>query len=348
MKKDNSNSTNNPLTDHDLELLQSRIVNSINKYDSRKKIRRLIISSAASITILFGIGYKYLNKNESRPSINEIVDIINLVDPNSVNEITLVLSEDSKININEQESNIQYDDKGTNINIGENNNVTQENKSKENPLNTLIVPFGKRANLTLSDGTKIWLNSGTTLVYPPFFKGDIREVFIQGEAIFDVAHNAEKPFVVVSESQEIKVLGTVFCVSVYKDEAEKQTILQQGSVELKFKGKTEKSIKLSPGMVSRFTPKNGTFNVSKENIEKYFTWREGYLSLEKNNLQYIMSRLSRYYNKKIIIEDESLNKLTYSGRLDLKSNIEEVLVEINKTSNFNIIKQDEMFKLIAN
>ena len=129
--------------------------------------------------------------------------------------------------------------------------------------NTLIVPYGKRSQLQLADGSKVWLNSGSKLVYPVTFEGKRREVYIEGEAIFDVAHNAKQPFIVLSKDHEIEVLGTLFNVSNYLDDESISTTLKNGSVQIRYKTdsflKGRKVLKIVPGTRSVYK-KNSNMN----------------------------------------------------------------------------------------
>jgi ferric-dicitrate binding protein FerR (iron transport regulator) len=195
-------------------------------------------------------------------------------------------------------------------------------------MNTVIVPYGKRAQITLSDNSKIWLNSGSKLIYPACFATNKREVYLEGEAIFEVSHNKKHPFIVITADLDVRVLGTVFNVSSYRDDQTTSTILESGSVELNYKSNSvfgrSKEL-MVPGMLAIYNPEQGNVEQSKVNTRHYTSWRDGYFIFEKQPLGGILKKISRYYNVSVRLSDEELGKETFSGNLDLKNSPDQVL-----------------------
>src|SRR5690606_24784727 len=146
--------------------------------------------------------------NTSKPSTSSIetfVKTINDLEPSS--KVQLVLNDAHKIEIDEDNSAISYSSTGEKVQIGKEHSISQKTGHQEKIVfNTLIVPFGKRSEIMLSDGSKVWLNSGSKLVFPAHFEADQREVYLEGEAVFEVVHRKEQPFLVKSEHQVIEVL----------------------------------------------------------------------------------------------------------------------------------------------
>ena len=248
-------------------------------------------------------------------------------------QVTILL-EENQINLSEDSTEVAYSSKGDQLTLGNGKSIQQKVNSKNKAVfNTIIVPYGKRGKLTLSDGTKVWLNSGSRLVYPLVFSKDKREVYLQGEAIFDVAHNKEKAFKVLSDNQEISVLGTVFNVSVYPGDDAQQTVLKEGSVLVTYK-EEKKQLKMAPGDFSEYNTASKKIATRKVDPDVYFSWRDGELTLNRTDLGSIVKKLSRYYNVEIAIKNEDLQNETFSGKLDLKETLEDVLLTIRNTSEF--------------
>ncbi|MFC6858549.1 FecR family protein [Zunongwangia atlantica] len=248
-------------------------------------------------------------------------------------QVTILL-EENQINLSEDSTEVAYSANGDQLTLGNGKSIQQNVNSKNKSVfNTIIVPYGKRGKLTLSDGTQVWLNSGSRLVYPLVFSEDKREVYLQGEAIFDVAHNKEKAFNVLSDNQEISVLGTVFNVSVYPGDDEQQTVLKEGSVVVTYK-EEKKQLQMVPGDFSEYNIKSKKITTRKVDPDVYFSWRNGELTLNRTDLSSIIKKLSRYYNVEILIKNEDLQNETFSGKLDLKETLGDVLNTIKNTSEF--------------
>lgn len=181
-------------------------------------------------------------------------------------------------------------------------------------FNTLTVPCGGVYQLTLSDGTKVWLNSDSKLIYPVTFSGDVREVTLSGEAYFDVQKNAEKPFIVTTALGNVRVLGTQFNVKVYQEEASVVTTLVSGSVS--FGNEVVEETKLSPGYQLIFDKGGRKVDVKKVNVQHFVSWRDNQMSFQGESLESIMRMLARWYDVNVVFEDEELKQLEFSGNLD--------------------------------
>jgi ferric-dicitrate binding protein FerR (iron transport regulator) len=195
-------------------------------------------------------------------------------------------------------------------------------------INAVIVPYGKRTRVTLSDQSVVWLNSGSRLVFPAKFGKQKREVYLEGEAIFEVAHDSAHPFHVLTESLNVKVLGTVFNISAYRDDSLTSTVLVMGSVELSYPGKglfRNSGCRMAPGMLVSYDPGTGNIQSSEVDTRLYTSWRDGYLIFHKQPLINILKKISRYYNVEIRLEDPVLGNETFSGSLDLKTTAPDLL-----------------------
>jgi ferric-dicitrate binding protein FerR (iron transport regulator) len=200
---------------------------------------------------------------------------------------------------------------------------------KRAQMNELVIPFGEKSVLYLADGTKVWLNAGTRFAFPSRFTGENREVFLQGEAYFEVAKNKKQPFIVSAGQINIKVLGTHFNISAYANDASIETILLEGSVAVRKQtsfGLSWNEVVLKPYQKASFDMQNNEVTVSYEpGADQYITWTEGWLQFSQESLQVVFAKLERYYNVDIKIPANFNYSQLISGKLDLKKSLEEVM-----------------------
>ena len=200
-------------------------------------------------------------------------------------------------------------------------------------LQTITTPMGAKSKIVLPDSSIVWLNSGSTLSFPQQF-GENRPVTLVGEAYFEVSKN-EKPFVVSTQYGDVKVKGTSFNVKAYTDDNAFETTLEEGVVAFKVKN-TENEVILQPGEQIEKTAKG--FKV-KQVETKYFTsWKDGKLLFNKEPFPDFIKKLERWYNVKIEYSDPELDKLWYTGTIEMET-ISEVMEMISKAApvkyNFN-------------
>jgi hypothetical protein len=262
--------------------------------------------------------------------------------PLNFNEAQIILSDGKSVPLNSKESEIKYDATGEQV-IIDNDTIRQAKKEAEPTINRVVIPYGKSSQVTLSDGTQVWLNAGSQLVYPSVFKERQREVLLIGEAYFNVAHNAKVPFVVRTEHADIEVLGTSFDVLAYPDDKMFQTILVTGSVSIETKSKGLLSGKnkmvLEPNQMFYLDKESGVNYVNNVDVATYTSWKEGMFDCDKLDLSRVVRRLERYYNKQIHIKDPLIGTYKISGKLDLKGDISEVLDVIQSFVPINWGKQ---------
>ena len=226
-----------------------------------------------------------------------------------------------------------------------NNDTIDDNSDKEtSAMNRIIIPYGKRSDITLADGTHIWLNSGSQLSYPSEFKSDSREVFLSGEAFFDVQSNPDKPFYVVTQNIRIKVLGTRFNVSSYNEDNTTQTVLVEGKVVAGTNKLFAKTIDLVPGERMIYDKSNENLSKDRVDVRLFASWVSGYLIFENEPITEVYKKLERYYNQQIAIEG-SLEQITFSGKLDLKDNIKDVLENMSFASSVNVLENNGSFTI---
>ena len=173
----------------------------------------------------------------------------------------------------------------------------------------IYSPNGARTKFSLPDGTKGWLNSNTKLKYPIDFKEN-RHLDLNGEAYFEVTHNKHSPFVVSTHNIDIKVLGTIFSVSAIDGENTTEVVLEKGQVAVENQDIKLKAI-LEPNEKLIFDNENKKFQTVVVNAQQYNSWKDGLLVFRNEPLSEVFKRLSRWYNVKITIEDQQINRYKY-------------------------------------
>jgi len=292
------------------------------------------IAVLVSLSIYYG---EYSLNNSMRKFAEKKVEVSD--------EARIIISDGTEYKLKSNDSHIRYDSDGKEIVIEEKNDQTekidnQSAKTKE-IYNQIVVPFGRRHRLTLSDGTVVQLNSGSKLVFPAKFSDSKREVFLTGEGYFDVTKDAIKPFIVRTEFVNVKVLGTHFNVSAYENEKSASTVLVEGSVEI-YKNNFFKSdlCTIKPGEGCFF---NGDSKLTIQNVDvtEYISWKDGFLQLKDQPFGNIIKKVEKYYNRKISFGDRELPQRIISGKLVLSVKLEETLDFLARTTKSRyLLKED--------
>ena len=198
--------------------------------------------------------------------------------------------------------------------------------------NIVTVPVGQRVNLQLPDGTSVWLNASSEIIYPAYFSGSTREIHLNGEAYFEVEHNASKPFIVHTETFDIKVLGTKFNVEAYKGMEGFTTALMAGSVEVTDRKNKDKSVRLYPAQKVAF--RNG--ELCKSPIDNYdvYRWREGLICFKETRFADLMRQLEKNYGVRILINNEAVKEKVFSGKFRTTDGIDNALRLLQKEGHY--------------
>ncbi len=298
----------------------------------------------AAIFIVIITASIFINKNFVQNKKLPFSDI-NLTALDSITNTQLNLASGEQLLIKEAKSTIEYNDLG-NIILNEsdtiNKNIAYSNSEKES-LNTLIIPYGRHSEITLSDGTIVHLNAGTQFVFPEKFIGDKRTVFLSGEAFFEVTSNKEKPFIVktIVEELSVEVLGTKFNVSAYPSDKEVLTVLTEGKVNVVEENiLNDNKTVLKPGQLAAWNKDAESIKVKDVNTDNYTLWTQGLLYFESEPMANVIKKLERFYNIELTF-DESTNKLystSISGKLDLNDNLKRTLENLEATAELNFEK----------
>lgn len=205
---------------------------------------------------------------------------------------------------------------------GRQNEVIQEKGAATAGMNTLIVPFGKRTSLTLPDSTKIWLNAGSRVEFPSRFTDRKREIYAEGEVYLEVAKDPDRPFTVRTPFYNVRVLGTKFVVSAYKNESEHAVVLAEGAVEVDLQNQAP--YLLSPN--HKLSLSDRRTEITEVVPYEYFCWKDGVLHFSQETLSTILHRISRYYGVKIDYTSGEEERI--SGKLVLFEDLRTVLDNI--------------------
>jgi|AGTN01.3.fsa_nt_gi Fe2+-dicitrate sensor, membrane component len=327
----------NVLSNADRKQLLHSIQVSI-RHDKKAKDRRIFrfaIAACAAIALVV-VGITLFTREKTV-----------LVDPDKeliVGE--LLNSEDIQLITSEEAASFQHD---VEVTIGNDGTakITQSNIEGEKTveitkdrLNSLIVPYGKRSTLTLADGSKVWLNSGSVLEFPAQFTAKNREIHLaSGEMYIEVTHDKKRPFYVHTSDFQVKVYGTAFNLSAYEN-ASPSVVLVEGSVALRTSANKEET-PLRPNELAVYDSQSGTFNKQKVDIQNHISWKEGYLTLQKTPMTEILDRIGRYYNLSFNYEqDVNLQKRTCTGKIYLSENLDNVMTTIALLSSTRYEKEN--------
>jgi transmembrane sensor len=288
------------------------------------------LSIAASILVLVSIGWSY-----QQGFFQEKNDVI--IDPNAItlqlaNGDVQVISENKKSQVTDSKGNVVANQNGNKI-------VYDTKTALENLVyNTIKIPYGKRFELKLSDGTTVHLNSGTTLKYPvQFISGENRQVFLDGEAFFEVSKDKKHPFVVHAENLNIRVLGTHFNVSNYPEDDVTDVVLVEGSVGLQAateKFDSQKNTILKPGFKGSFSKKDNRIDTKPVLTEVYTSWIQGGLTFRNMTFRNITKKLERRYNVTIENHNSKLANEKFNASF-AEEPIEKVMSYFNDIHGIN-------------
>lgn len=267
------------------------------------------IMIAATVLVVVSVG-AYFMLNRNRPVEQTAANLASDFAPGSKKAI-LTLGNGQRITLNDAK-NGKLAKQGNAIirKTDENEVVYQQNGNDQTALiNTLATPRGGEYHLTLADGTKVWLNTASSITYPSSFTGNFREVEISGEVYFEVAHNADKPFHVKTGTQTVEVLGTHFNINAYDKQNALRTTLLQGSVAIASAGQRKL---LKPGEQAVWTGSNIAVNSAE--LDEVMAWRDGFFDFTDADIHTVMQEFSRWYDLDIVFDGPQTRE-TFTGRL---------------------------------
>jgi hypothetical protein len=194
-------------------------------------------------------------------------------------------------------------------------------------FNTIVIPKGGQYEVTLPDGTSVWLNSASSLKYPTVFTGKERHVELTGEAYFEVTKNKARPFTVSTGKVDVRVLGTHFNIAAYPDDPASKTTLLEGAVVL---SNRKQQLALIPGQQGIATADNQPMELKTVNMEDAIAWKKGYFSFRKENIESAMRKIARWYDVDVAYQGKMSRKIL-GGSVSRTQDIDEILAYIELT-----------------
>lgn len=312
-----------------------------NKRIKRIRTIRSLAAIAATIALLVAVAWHQQQPDQQETDYIALIQATPKADDAS-QQVQLVLSNNRKLSLSGEETAVEYKQKGqVNVNSEQVELVSQK-ESEPPTLNQLIVPIGKRSTLTLADGTRVWVNSGSKVIYPVAFTAGKREIFLEGEIYLQVSRDEKRPFIVKTKQMDVRVLGTQFNLSAYENDASQRVVLVSGKVEINIPGK-EKDI-LTPNQMLSYNHQANRTKITEVDVNDYIAWKDGYYQFVHQHLGVILKKLSRYYGNHIAW-DESVSKLICSGKLDLKDSLAEVLNTLRQAAPIEIHNENESIQI---
>ncbi|WP_214228462.1 FecR family protein [Pedobacter sp. B4-66] len=309
--------------EHEIALSVKRIEDikhEISKELPDPKIRKInwlykISAAVAAVMILVGIATLFLTKGDKLPQgyANDINPGTNRATLTLTDGTTIVLS-NAKTGVVVTANELTYND-GSQI-----KNLNANNKD----LQTAATPCGGQYQITLPDGTKVWLNAASTLKFPQTFSGLVnRKVELSGEAYFEVTKDNGHPFVVESNKQTVKVLGTQFNINSYSDEPNIKTTLIEGSVNV------NNNTTLKPDQQS--INSGGTIIVKEVDTDSAIAWKNGEFAFSNEPLKSIMKKIARWYDVEVIYQNDEIGKKSFGGSISRFKKVSQILCMLELT-----------------
>lgn len=296
----------------------------------------LILSYAAAILLPVMIiisSYWYLNRQPA-----EATHPIAAISPGSKSAV-LVLGNGKNVDLTHELNKKIIEKDGTVIN----NSHTELNYAgqpssgqEETPSNTLIVPCGGEYNLILSDGSRVYLNSMSKLIFPVRFTGNNREVTLEGEAFFEVAKDQSKPFIVSIRGMKVEVLGTSFNIKSYPDDSQSFTTLVEGKVKVSSGDQLANVNYLEPNQQAVYDPAGSGIIIHEVDAVQMVQWTKGRVTFTNQTLDEIMKTLARWYDFSYQFEDEKLKSIRFEGGFNKYESIDPILDIISRTGKVKV------------
>lgn len=315
---------------------QEAYAHVIARVKRERRRRVLLYTSVAASVLLVVLGVLFAFPGKDDQAAVAIVEHqcarvsgVELISPDGQ---TYYLGNDSsRIVIADSTSEMRVHDKVLFVSAREDNREQAE-------YYTIKVPLGGEYTVLLPDSTRIYLNAGTTLRYPNKFIGKNREVFLSGEAYFDVYHDESRPFIVRAEQISIQVLGTSFNVNAYPAWKEVKTTLVEGKISVKSGRDT---IIMVPGTQVVYNKETRECVYTRVDVNNFISWKDGYYDFENLSLEELMFIFSNWYNLEIVYMNEQVKALKFGGRLQRYDDVSSLLRQLEYT-------QDVHFKLDGN
>ncbi|NRF40162.1 FecR family protein [Pedobacter foliorum] len=322
------------------DLIYNSIIKS--KPQQKRTYKLWAIRIAASILLCMSIGLiiyrSYTPQSQQKTVINTTKPKVQDFLPGK-NKAVLTLSNGNEVILDDTQSGRIANQGGVVISKLNDGQIAyssahsgQKSTSSADQLNTLTIPKGGQYQLTLPDGTLVYLNSASSLTYPTKFAGTDRKVTLSGEAYFEVAKNPKMPFIInVNNKQEIQVLGTHFNVEAYTDERVINTTLLEGSVKILYKNK---QAILKPGQVA-INSMGTDLDIKPADIDEAMAWKNGLFIFNNENITTVMKKISRWYDVEVVFKG-NMENVNFLGNYSRTKSLASLLKNIELMENVNI------------
>ncbi len=313
--------------------------------------RKWLHIAAAAIFVITVAGYFVFRVSDTQPVQDTMIrSPKNELVPGS-DKAVLTLGDGRQIVLDDTSEGTLTEQGGTKIIKLDHGQLTYnsfDNESEQPVYNTISTPHGGQYQIVLSDGSKVWLNSVSSLHFPVYFQHDTRKVTLTGEAYFEIAQNKEKPFLVIVEDVEVEVLGTHFNVNAYNDEGAIKTTLLEGKVKVK-NGQSNKVI--VPGQQASILVKDNTagpgISVQDVDVSAVTAWKNGRFIFKGDDIYSVMRQLARWYDANVSYEENVTNEqfvgVINRSRFD---SIPDILEMLEKTGTVSFSVQGNSIKVM--
>lgn len=296
-----------------------------------KKINFSFLKYVAAIVLPI-VAFFVFNLVESKKQITNN-STLKIIQPLEKDKVYLTLEDGTQINLSQDHYGVLATQGKSELVKDKEGNLIYHQSSNEdfNKKNTLTTPVGKVFSLVLSDGTKVWLNSLSKITYPVAFNQQERKVELVGEAYFEVAKDAQRPFYVLNGKAEIKVLGTHFNVNAYPDESKSAVTLLEGSIMFI---KDNNSLILKPGKQIQFSQNDTDEKLINANIDEVMAWKNNLFIFNQTKLTQILKDISRWYNVSVIYDGE-IPEVSFTGVIPRNTTLLQALDNLELTGDID-------------
>ena len=336
-------------THEQADIMRENVIRKCLQQNRQKQNRRFIqrIACAAVLVLSLSTGYFfYSNPSSSRVDTMKNIDILQAGQGEQIAILKSASGQEWKLKNNHiQELNI-----GGNVilkgdSLQQEISTSQEANQQIEGYHILTVPIGGEYHLTLMDGTNVWLNSDSELKFPTRFSENCREIYLKGEAFFEVVSDSLHPFIVRTGEADIKVTGTAFNVMNYTDEKKLEVALQQGKIEFKAK-ESQQIYLLQPGHVITMNKENTFVSLENREISQIGTWRTGYFYFEDMPLEELTMKLERWYQVKFVFANEEIKQMRFTGAIKKYRSLNSALKIIEKTKDIVFMASGEEIRIV--
>jgi len=299
--------------------------------------------AAAAILIVICVGVLQFVHNDPHADVSSPHLVATNIAPGG-NKAMLILENGTKVSLTDLKNGETFEDNGVKIKKTVDGQLVYDasagaalNQNAENSVayHTIVTPVGGQYEVILPDGTNVWLNASSSLKFPVnFTSATSRNVTLTGEGYFEVMHNEHKPFIVNSDNQLVKVLGTHFNINTYTDEPQTITTLFEGSVEVtKLNSKNEDRKIIKPGQQAMVSLNK--IEVADANLDAALAWKNGYFNFNNEELSSVMRKIARWYDVEVVISEGVQTARTLEGATPRSKDLSEILRKFELLGNIH-------------